>query len=41
MSRNNKDNNATKEESYVMDISDNNFAIRKNYKQFKNLKFIN
>ena len=41
MSRNNKDNNATKEESSVMDISDNNLPIRKNYQQFKNLKFKN
>ena len=41
MSRNNKDNNATKEESSVMDISDNNIHFRKNYQQTRNLKLKN
>ena len=43
MSRNNKekDNNVTKEESSVMDISDNNIPFRKNFQQNKNIKIIN
>jgi len=43
MSLNNKDkdNNITKEESSVMDISDNNIHFRKNYQQTRNLKLKN
>ena len=43
MSLNNKDkdNNITKEESSVMDISDNTIHFRKNYQQTRNLKLKN